>query len=167
MKLWYKLEGLSLLCLWPVPCLSAVLLFHVTFSMNVEIMILCCRANWIHHLITPNSHPILRHIAINMKYEVPSTWSFSIFWTRLVRTGIRPGPWQQCKQCKQRSSIRRGVRSGALLSCTETWFQKWSQNGKNGSKHPMLSICMAYNVILCKKKSKETLRKIKVAAFTM
>ena len=32
------------------------------------------------------------------------------------------------------------------------------ENGKNGSKHPMLSISMAENVISCKK-SKETLKK--------
>ena len=34
----------------------------------------------------------------------------------------------------------RGVRSDVQLSCTETQFQKCSQSGKNGSKHPMLSI---------------------------
>merc|ERR1711936_862108 len=41
--------------------------------------------------------------------------------------------------------IRRGVRSDAQLRPTETRFQKCSQSGKNGSKHPMLSISMAYN----------------------
>merc|ERR1711884_498639 len=56
--------------------------------------------------------------------------------------------------------IRRGVRSDAQLSSTETRFQKCSQSGKNGSKHPMLSISMAYNVISCKK-SKETVKKSK------
>merc|ERR1711899_546003 len=50
--------------------------------------------------------------------------------------------------------IRRGVRSDAQLSSTETRFQKCSQSGKNGSKHPMLSISMAYNVISCKKVKK-------------
>ena len=45
------------------------------------------------------------------------------------------------------SELRRGVRSDAQLSCTETWFQKCSQNGKNSSKHPMLSLSMVYNVI--------------------
>ena len=44
----------------------------------------------------------------------------------------------------------RGVRSDAQFSCTDTRFQKCSQSGKNGSKHPMLSISMAYNVISCK-----------------
>ena len=39
--------------------------------------------------------------------------------------------------------VRRGVRSDAQLSCTETRFQKCSQSGKYGSKHPMLSISMA------------------------
>ena len=53
--------------------------------------------------------------------------------------------------------LRRGVRSDAQLSSTETRFQKCSQSGKNGSKHPMLSISMAYNVISCKK-LKETLK---------
>ena len=45
--------------------------------------------------------------------------------------------------------LRRGVRSGVQLSCTltETQFQKCSQGGKNGSKPPILSISMAYNVI--------------------
>ena len=59
--------------------------------------------------------------------------------------------------------IWRGVRSGAQLSCTETRFQKCSQSGKNGYKHPMLSISLAYNVNSCKK-SKETL---KIADFTV
>ena len=57
--------------------------------------------------------------------------------------------------------LRRGVRSDAQLSCTDTRLQKCSQSGKNGSKHPMLSISMAYNVISCQKKSKETLKKSK------
>ena len=51
--------------------------------------------------------------------------------------------------------IERGVRSDAQLSCTDTRFQKCSQSGKNGSKHPMLSISMAYNAISCKKNRKK------------
>ena len=47
--------------------------------------------------------------------------------------------------------IWRGVRSDVQLSCTGTQFQKGSQSGKNGSKHQMLSISIAYNVISCKK----------------
>ena len=39
-------------------------------------------------------------------------------------------------------------------------FQSCSQSGKNGSKHPRLSISMACNVISCKK-LKETLKKSK------
>ena len=35
--------------------------------------------------------------------------------------------------------LGRGVRSDAQLRPTETRFQKCSQSGKNGSKHPMLS----------------------------
>ena len=37
---------------------------------------------------------------------------------------------------------------------------------KNGSKHPILSISMAYNVISCKKIGRNT-QKIKTADFTM
>ena len=63
-------------------------------------------------------------------------------------------------------SLWRGVRSDAQLSSTETRFQKCSQSGKNGSKHPMLSISMAYNVISCKKVERNT-QKLKTADFTM
>ena len=63
-------------------------------------------------------------------------------------------------------SVRRGVRSDAQLSCIETRFQKCSQSGKNGSKHPMLSISMAFNVISCKKVERNT-QKLKIADFTM
>ena len=52
-------------------------------------------------------------------------------------------------------ALRRGVRSDAQLSCTENRFQKCSQSGKNGSKHPMLSISMGNNVISCKKTRKK------------
>ena len=62
--------------------------------------------------------------------------------------------------------IRRGVRSDAQLSPTETRFQKCSQSGKNGSEHPMLSISMAYNMISCKKVERNT-QKLKIADFTM
>ena len=62
--------------------------------------------------------------------------------------------------------LRRGVRSDAQLSSTETRFQKCSQSGKNGSKHPMLSISMAFNVISCKKVERNT-QKLKIADFTM
>ena len=37
---------------------------------------------------------------------------------------------------------------------------------KNGSKHPMSSISMAYNVISCKKVERNT-QKLKIADFTM
>ena len=56
--------------------------------------------------------------------------------------------------------LRRSVRSDAQLSSTETRFQECSQSGKTGSKHPMLSISMAKNVISYKK-SKEMLKKPK------
>merc|ERR1719245_2403874 len=64
------------------------------------------------------------------------------------------------------SYLRRGVRSDAQLRPTETRFQKCSQSGKNGSKHPMLSISMAFNVISCKKVERNT-QKLKIADFTM
>ena len=66
----------------------------------------------------------------------------------------------------QPNYIGRGVISDVQLSCTETQFQKCSRSGKNGSKHPMLSISMAYNVISCKKIEGNT-QKIKIADFTM
>merc|ERR1711949_141405 len=65
----------------------------------------------------------------------------------------------------QVEGVRRGVRSDAQLKPTETRFQKCSQSGKNGSKHPMLSISMAYNVISCKKIERNTQR-IKIAKKT-
>ena len=58
------------------------------------------------------------------------------------------------------------VRSDAQLSSTKTRFQKCSQSGKNGSKHQMLSISMAFNVISCKKVERNT-QKLKIADFTM
>ena len=61
---------------------------------------------------------------------------------------------------------RRGVRCDAKLSCSEIRFQKCSQSGKKGSKHPMLSISMAFNVISCKKVERNT-QKLKIADFTM
>ena len=63
-------------------------------------------------------------------------------------------------------NIRRGVRSDAQLSSTETRFQECSQSGKTGFKHPMLSISMAFNVISCKKIERNT-QKLKIADFTM
>ena len=62
--------------------------------------------------------------------------------------------------------LRRGVRSDARLRSTGTRFQKCSQSGKSGSKHPMLSISMAFNVISCKKVERNT-QKLKIADFTM
>ena len=68
--------------------------------------------------------------------------------------------------CGQEKTFGRGVRSDVQLSCTETQLQKCSQSGKNGSKHPMLSISMAFNVISCKKVERNT-QKLKIADFTM
>ena len=61
--------------------------------------------------------------------------------------------------------LRRGDRSDVRLSCTETRFQKYTQSGKSGPKHPMLSISLAFNVISCKKSKGN--KKIKLADFTM
>ena len=66
----------------------------------------------------------------------------------------------------QFETLRRSVRSDAQLSSTETRFQECSQSGKTGSKHPMLSISMAFNVISCKKVERNT-QKLKIADFTM
>ena len=85
--------------------------------------------------ITNNSFPHIQIFVFN-KYKQP----------RFLEWNIR---------------LRRGVRFGVQLSCTETRFQKCSQSDKNGSKHPMLSITLAYNVISCKK-LKETLKKSKL-----
>ena len=60
------------------------------------------------------------------------------------------------KICGLKMGIWRGVRSDAQLISTETRFQKCSQSGKNGSKHPMLSISMAFNVLSCKKVERNT-----------
>ena len=86
---------------------------------------------------------------------------------------IPPSTWKSskalCNLPKAVSStfpIWRSVGSDAQLSCTETRFQKCSKSGKNGSKHPMLSISMAYNVIGCKKIERNS-QKIKIADFTI
>ena len=65
------------------------------------------------------------------------------------------GPLLDIQNLANESNVGRGVRSGVQLIYTETRFQKCSQSGKNGSKHPMLSISMAYNVISCKKNPKK------------
>ena len=76
-------------------------------------------------------------------------------------------PYQAKFLCRGNNFVlRRGVRSDAQLSCTDTRFQKCSQSGKNGSNHPMLSISMAFNVISCKKVERNT-QKLKIADFTM
>ena len=63
-------------------------------------------------------------------------------------------------------NIRRVVRSGVQLSCTETRFQKCSQRFKDSFKHSMLSLSMAYNAISCKKNQRHP-KKIKIADFTL
>ena len=56
--------------------------------------------------------------------------------------------------------VRRSVRSTLHFSPKNLQMSKCSQSGKNGSKHPMLFISTAYNVISYKK-SKEALKKSK------
>ena len=69
--------------------------------------------------ITNNSFPHIQIFVFN-KYKQP----------RFLEWNIR---------------LRRGVRFGVQLSCTETRFQKCSQSGKNGSKHPMSAkTCFAH-----------------------
>ena len=85
-----------------------------------------------------------------------------VTWTRTSSIIIH---WTFCATLSV-AILRRSVRSDAKLSCTETRFQKFSQSGKNGSKHPMSSISMAYNVISCKKVERNT-QKLKIADFTM
>ena len=103
------------------------------------------------------------------------TWSAKglyacIYWKKWRFGRVLPMPHRQQNiellSFSPVSSLRRGVRSDAQLSSTETRFQKCSQSGKNGSKHPMLSISMAYNVISCKKVERNT-QKLKIADFTM
>ena len=53
-----------------------------------------------------------------------------------------------------------------LMHNWDTRFQKCSQSGKNGSKNPMISISMAYNVISCQKVA-ENAQILKIAKFTM
>ena len=76
------------------------------------------------------------------------------------------GPLLDIQNLANESNVGRGVRSGVQLIYTETRFQKCSQSGKNSSKHPMLSISMAFNVISCKKVERNT-QKLKIADFTM
>ena len=59
-----------------------------------------------------------------------------------------------------RTEGQTGVRSRVHLSCTETRFRKCSQSGKNGSKHPILSI-YGLQCDFMQKKSKVTLKKSK------
>ena len=86
------------------------------------------------------------------------------FWNKRFLDGEGQGHLQACKLCHallcfvmlckalemvqnevltmqhlRYQSLGRGVRSDAQLSPTETRFQKCSQSGKNGSRHPMLS----------------------------
>ena len=106
-----------------------------------------------------------------MKLDLPkdekvfrSSWRKSQWrwgWTRWSY-----GFFPQSSAAWQWHGVWRGVRSDAQLSSLETRFQKCSQSGKNGSKHPMLSISMAFNVISCKKVKRNT-QKLKIADFTM
>ena len=64
------------------------------------------------------------------------------------------------------NDVWRGVRSTLHFSPKNLRIQKWSHSGKNGSKHPMLSISMADNVISYKKIKRDA-QKNKIADFTV
>ena len=113
------------------------------------------------HLVVFQTFSVLLHLtglplwpSWKARHRSRGTWFSS-----MERVGRRC--WCNAQAGWSRKRLRRGVRSDAQLSCTETRFQKCSQSGKNGSKHKMLSISMAYKVISCKKKSKETFKKSK------
>ena len=79
-------------------------------------MISCERINWICHFVGCISHHMLRLIAVNMKYLLPATRSFSNFVTGRVgylkkrlgwvgyRDPVRPCLWKMMYQ--QRKSDR-------------------------------------------------------------
>ena len=85
-----------------------------------------------------------KHQNISFKEQPDKSplWLWSTFSTDLSRC-VQVFEDIDVSRCKR---IWRGVRSDAQLSCTETRFQKCSQSGRNGSKHPMLSISMAYGI---------------------
>ena len=89
--------------------------------------------------------------------ETYTEWCFSCPPTPCLVHPNAAFPW---------NSLWRGVRSDIQLSCTETRFQKCSQSGTNGYKHPMSSISMTDTVISCKKIKRNT-QNIKIADFTM
>ena len=110
----------------------------------------------------------------NIMLGIASTEFYKFIW--LLQDQDAKDQYQLCKFSRKRSVLLlilhrnmkfihffflwRGFRSGVQLSCTETRLQKCPQRGKNGSKHPMLSISVAYNLISCKE-IKETLKKTK------
>ena len=65
-----------------------------------------------------------------------------------------------------RMHVGRSVRSSLHISPENLRISKWPLSGKNVSKHPMLSISMALNVISCKKVERNT-QKLKISDFTM
>ena len=84
------------------------------------------------------------------------TWPTSLIWSFVTSNISNVCDIETLIWCAQLRPLGRGVRSDAQLRSTDTWFQKCSQSGKNGSKHPMLSISMACNVISCKKIGRNT-----------
>ena len=106
-------------------------------------MVIISSCTLLAHLTLFTLLTLLTYFALLTCFTLLQWFTLSLSYPRFLQTGLR-----------------RGVRSYAQMSCTETRFQKCSQSGRNGSKHPMLSISMAYNVISCKK-TKETLKKSK------
>ena len=68
--------------------------------------------------------------------------------------------------CLLKDMQRRSVRSSLHISPKNLRISKGSWSGKNGSKHPKLSISMAENVISYKKKQKK-LSKTKTTDFAI
>ena len=66
------------------------------------------------------------------------------------------------------SSRDEGFMYDAVSDLMHNWVPQRPdfKSGKNVSKHSMLSISMAYNVISCKKVERNT-QKLKIADFTM
>ena len=79
-----------------------------------------------------------------LKIYLKERWSFGIItkYTAIRKQKLFRAQVADIFSCGT-NILRRGVRSDAQLRSTETRFQKCSQSGKNGSKHPMLSI--SYN----------------------
>ena len=84
-----------------------------------------------------------------IQFKIRSCLLFSLsgFWC--VSLGI----WRQ--RTPFTGSRSRPYRRQRFVWFHINWFHKCSQSGRNSSKHPMISISMANNVISCKKSRKK------------